>query len=145
MSEEAASEVTSPAAGPAPSQDELTKAYKAFKKRLKLTQLDFDSRIGASPLERPCVRDRGDRAAAGISAGRVGGAGGAGEAQAGEPGAVSVGVADSSSVKKLFTTTARRHDEVHSLSCRISKSCPSCRRDVVLAHRFATVTVVRAT
>lgn len=33
-----------------PSADELNKAYKAFKKRLKLTQLDFDSRIGASPL-----------------------------------------------------------------------------------------------
>jgi hypothetical protein len=32
------------------SPQELTKAYKAFKKRLKLTQLDFDSRIGASPL-----------------------------------------------------------------------------------------------
>jgi hypothetical protein len=40
-----------PAESPAaPSQDELTKAYKAFKKRLKLTQLDFDSRIGVSPL-----------------------------------------------------------------------------------------------
>ena len=39
-----------PPASPIPSQDELTKAYKAFKKRLKLTQLDFDSRIGASPL-----------------------------------------------------------------------------------------------
>jgi hypothetical protein len=38
-----------PAATP-PTADELTKAYKAFKKRLKLTQLDFDSRIGASPL-----------------------------------------------------------------------------------------------
>jgi hypothetical protein len=35
---------------PPPSQDELNKAFKAFKKRLKLTQLDFDSRIGASPL-----------------------------------------------------------------------------------------------
>jgi hypothetical protein len=32
------------------SSQELTKAFKAFKKRLKLTQLDFDSRIGASPL-----------------------------------------------------------------------------------------------
>ncbi len=28
----------------------MTKAFKAFKKRLKLTQLDHDSRIGASPL-----------------------------------------------------------------------------------------------
>lgn len=36
--------------GAAPSPAELTKALKAFKKRLKLTQLDFDSRIGASPL-----------------------------------------------------------------------------------------------
>jgi hypothetical protein len=33
-----------------PPQEELNRAYKAFKKRLKLTQLDFDSRIGASPL-----------------------------------------------------------------------------------------------
>lgn len=39
-----------PAATPQPSSDELNKAFKAFKKRLKLTQLDFDSRIGASPL-----------------------------------------------------------------------------------------------
>jgi hypothetical protein len=35
---------------PQPSAEELTRAFKAFKKRLKLTQLDFDSRIGASPL-----------------------------------------------------------------------------------------------
>jgi len=33
-----------------PSPEDLTKAFKAFKKRLKLTQLDYDSRIGASPL-----------------------------------------------------------------------------------------------
>jgi hypothetical protein len=33
-----------------PSPEELTRAFKAFKKRLKLTQLDFDSRIGANPL-----------------------------------------------------------------------------------------------
>jgi hypothetical protein len=30
--------------------DELKKALKAFKKRLKLTQLDEDSRLGHSPL-----------------------------------------------------------------------------------------------
>lgn len=30
--------------------DELKKAYKAFKKRLKLTQLDDDSRLGRSPM-----------------------------------------------------------------------------------------------
>jgi hypothetical protein len=30
--------------------DELKKAIKAFKKRLKLTRLDDDSRIGHSPL-----------------------------------------------------------------------------------------------
>ena len=35
---------------PVPSPEELTRAFKAFKKRLKLTQLDFDSRIGANPL-----------------------------------------------------------------------------------------------
>ncbi len=40
-------EPTPPAA---PSPEELTRAFKAFKKRLKLTQLDYDSRIGASPL-----------------------------------------------------------------------------------------------
>lgn len=31
-------------------EDELKKALKAFKKRLKLTQLDDDSRLGRSPL-----------------------------------------------------------------------------------------------
>lgn len=33
-----------------PSQDELNKAFKAFKKRLKLTQLDDASRIGVGPM-----------------------------------------------------------------------------------------------
>lgn len=32
------------------SEDELKKALKAFKKRLKLTRLDDDSRIGHGPL-----------------------------------------------------------------------------------------------
>jgi hypothetical protein len=32
------------------SEDELRKALKAFKKRLKLTQLDDDSKLGRSPL-----------------------------------------------------------------------------------------------
>jgi hypothetical protein len=32
------------------SEEELRKALKAFKKRLKLTQLDDDSRLGHSPL-----------------------------------------------------------------------------------------------
>ena len=31
-------------------EDEMKKAMKAFKKRLKLTQLDDDSRLGRSPL-----------------------------------------------------------------------------------------------
>jgi hypothetical protein len=31
-------------------EDELRKALKAFKKRLKLTKLDDDSRLGHSPL-----------------------------------------------------------------------------------------------
>jgi hypothetical protein len=31
-------------------EEELKKAFKAFKKRLKLTQLDDDSRLGHSPL-----------------------------------------------------------------------------------------------
>jgi hypothetical protein len=39
-----------PTPAPTPSPEELTRAFKAFKKRLKLTQLDFDSRIGANPL-----------------------------------------------------------------------------------------------
>jgi hypothetical protein len=34
----------------ASTDDELKKALKAFKKRLKLTQLDEDSRLGHSPL-----------------------------------------------------------------------------------------------
>jgi hypothetical protein len=53
MSEPEQTSAEVPAAAPTsppPSPDELTKAYKAFKKRLKLTQLDFDSRIGANPL-----------------------------------------------------------------------------------------------
>ena len=32
------------------SEDELKKALRAFKKRLKLTQLDDDSKLGRSPL-----------------------------------------------------------------------------------------------
>ncbi len=31
-------------------EDELKKAFKAFKKRLKMTQLDDDSKLGHSPL-----------------------------------------------------------------------------------------------
>ena len=31
-------------------EDEMKKAMKAFKKRLKLTQLDDDSRLGRNPL-----------------------------------------------------------------------------------------------
>ena len=36
----------------APSREELKAAFKAFKKRLKLTRLDEDSRISASPLSK---------------------------------------------------------------------------------------------
>jgi hypothetical protein len=43
------SEPTSASAA-TPSPEELTRALKAFKKRLKLTQLDHDSRIGVGPL-----------------------------------------------------------------------------------------------
>ena len=40
-----------PAAVPAkPSAEELKAALKAFKKRIKVTQLDQDSRVGRSPL-----------------------------------------------------------------------------------------------
>ena len=44
--------MTDSAASPAgtPSADELKLAYKAFKKRLKLTRLDAESRVGRSPL-----------------------------------------------------------------------------------------------
>jgi len=37
------------AAGPAPSDETLKAAYKAFKKRLKIKQLDHDSRVGRAP------------------------------------------------------------------------------------------------
>lgn len=33
-----------------PTADELKKAYKAFKKRLKLTQLDEESKLGGGPM-----------------------------------------------------------------------------------------------
>jgi hypothetical protein len=33
-----------------PTDEELKRAYKAFKKRLKLTRLDDESRLGRSPL-----------------------------------------------------------------------------------------------
>ena len=38
-----------PSATP-PSPEELKRAYNAFKKRWKLTRLDYESRIGKSPL-----------------------------------------------------------------------------------------------
>jgi len=41
---------TGETAAPQPTADELAKAYKAFKKRLKLTQLDDASRIGVGPM-----------------------------------------------------------------------------------------------
>ncbi len=43
------SESTPPPAG-GPSPQELKLAYKAFKKRLKLTRLDAESRIGVGPM-----------------------------------------------------------------------------------------------
>jgi hypothetical protein len=39
-----------PAAPAKPSAEELKAALKAFKKRIKVTQLDQDSRVGRSPL-----------------------------------------------------------------------------------------------
>lgn len=38
-----------PAAAAAPSEATLKEAYKAFKKRLKIKQLDHDSRVGRAP------------------------------------------------------------------------------------------------
>jgi hypothetical protein len=35
---------------PGPSPEELKQAYKAFKKRLKLTRLDEESKVGRNPL-----------------------------------------------------------------------------------------------
>jgi hypothetical protein len=35
---------------PVPSADELKQAFKAFKKRLKLTRLDAESNLGGGPL-----------------------------------------------------------------------------------------------
>jgi hypothetical protein len=37
-------------AGDVPSKEELKKAFKAFKKRLKLTRLDEESKIGRNPV-----------------------------------------------------------------------------------------------
>ena len=42
------SEPTPPPTGP--TKEQLKQAFKAFKKRLKLTQLDEDSRLSRSPL-----------------------------------------------------------------------------------------------
>jgi hypothetical protein len=38
------------ASDPTPTADELKKAYKAFKKRLKLTRLDEESNLGGGPM-----------------------------------------------------------------------------------------------
>jgi hypothetical protein len=35
---------------PTPTKEDLKRAFKAFKKRLKLTRLDHESRIGRNPL-----------------------------------------------------------------------------------------------
>jgi hypothetical protein len=43
--DDATSELTQP-----PSPEDLKKAYKAFKKRLKLTRLDEESKLGGGPL-----------------------------------------------------------------------------------------------
>ncbi len=39
-----------PATGETPDKEELKKALKAFRKRLKLTRLDHDSRLGYGPM-----------------------------------------------------------------------------------------------
>jgi len=44
------SSAENPAAGGAPTPQELKQALKAFKKRLKLTQLDEESKLGGGPL-----------------------------------------------------------------------------------------------
>ena len=38
------------------SQEEMRKALKAFKKRMKMTQLDDDSKLGHSPLSKGAAR-----------------------------------------------------------------------------------------
>jgi hypothetical protein len=40
----------------ASTDEELRKAFKAFKKRLKMTQLDDDSKLGHSPLSKGAAR-----------------------------------------------------------------------------------------
>ena len=71
---------------------ELSRALQAFKKRLKLTQLDSESKLGYGPMTgRSAVGDRGDHAAQPVSALGVGRAGRPGSAQKGEPGSVRVG------------------------------------------------------
>ncbi len=46
----AAPTTSSPAAAAPPSPEVLKAALKAFKKRMKLTQLDDESRVGRSPM-----------------------------------------------------------------------------------------------
>jgi hypothetical protein len=52
-SEAIGDQVQAPAASPAsdaPTPETLTRAFKAFKKRLKLTQLDCESSLGVGPM-----------------------------------------------------------------------------------------------
>jgi hypothetical protein len=42
--------MTDPAPAGTPSPEDLKRAYQAFKKRLKLTRLDAESKVGKSPL-----------------------------------------------------------------------------------------------
>lgn len=48
MSDHSPSSTPAPDSGP--TKDQLKAAFKAFKKRLKLAQLDEDSRLGRNPL-----------------------------------------------------------------------------------------------
>lgn len=50
MSDTTASMPTSGQPEYVPTPEELKLAFKAFKKRLKLTQLDHDSRVGVGPM-----------------------------------------------------------------------------------------------
>ena len=56
-------------------EEELKKALKAFKKRMKLTQLDDDSKLGHSPLTGVQVQGHLHPAARGFREGDLGGAG----------------------------------------------------------------------
>ena len=70
-------------AGGAPTPQELKQALKAFRKRLRLTQLDEESKLGGGPLSHNRARIVAITPPNQFAAGRVGGIGQTGQAQEG--------------------------------------------------------------